>query len=299
MADWQDDQGYKRAEAFIESHDSGIYVPVDTGVGVHYPHGSNGAGPIGDAYIERGRDKRGHIRRMRTARTSNAHLVDTVSGGVADLWIDQFQPDFGITGMDAQSKYKADFYPRFLTAPRFSIRTQCFNQEQYNRIVKFIRTGMIRHLATDITGKSLFELRIDDRRALNKYRRTTKGGYTGWALTGYIESVEAGAERFVNSPTLEFTFVLVNALDGIVKSLDGLEKRRQLSRMVKSVGSFLGQFNASTPNPDLDLPDAFEEKKEKKKANKKPESDPPQEPSPPPALELGELAGTVWSWLTG
>jgi hypothetical protein len=227
MADWQD-QNFRNAEAYIESNDSGMHVPVDTGEGVSYPKDSVGSGPVGDAYVE----KRGKQERVKTARTANGYIKDRTSGRSAGLWIRDFTADFALTGTEAQSKYKKDFFPRFLGQQKYKIIAQCFNQEHYRRTVKMIRQGMIRQLATGTTADDLFELRIEDRTYLNKYRHRTRGGYQGWTLKGYIESIDDGAERFVNAPQIEFVFVLANATDGIMQALDGIEARSPSPRPI-------------------------------------------------------------------
>lgn len=285
--------GYRNAEAYIESNDSGMYVPVDTGEGVSYAKDSVGAGPIGEAYV----DKRGG--KVHTAETANGYLKDKVSGRKADLWISEFKADFSLTGTEAQSKYKKDFYPRFLAQPRYTITIQFFNQEHRNRTVKMIRQGMIRQLATGTSADDLFELRIEDRTFLNEFRRTTRGGYKGSTLRGYVETIDAGAEKFVNAPTTQFTFVLANATEGIMRSLDGIEDRERLSGYVRGKNLLSGRI--ATPNPDVDLPQKFGEqapKKPKKKPTTSNTSDEEMGPPTPPAIKVGEVVGTVWGWLS-
>lgn len=183
---------------------TGIYTPITTGSSVYWDPKQVGSGP--------------------DESSANAYLQNRMNKSKQSLWIYEFGSDFSASGSEGQSRMKKDYYQRFFTQPRYTLKGQTANQYEYQKLAKFIRQGMIMQVAGAPLqdGNPQFEafvLRIEGRESKGR-NRNMRGGHAGWTLEGYIESVNTGGERFQFSPEYELTFVLANAVEGPMKILD-------------------------------------------------------------------------------
>lgn len=209
---------------------AGFNAPITTGNGVYWLPGTVGAGP--------------------DIETANGYLENRITNEKLPLWIYDFSADFSATGMEAQSRLRKEFYPRFFTQPRYVIKGQTPNQYEYQRLGTFIRKGMLAQVtSTSGTGNAFFEafvLRVEGR-GVDYRPRTTKGGHAGWTLEGYIEEAPAGGERFKFAPEYEFTFVLANATEGPMQVLDTTYIPQRIASVREA---FLASFGDAIPKPD-------------------------------------------------
>lgn len=212
---------------------SGIKVPTTTGNGVYYKPGTVGAGP--------------------DPSTANAYLENRAMNKRLPLWVYDFTSDFSATGVEAQSRNRKEFFARFFTQPRYLIKGQTANQHDHQELGELIRHGMLMQVASAplIQGNRYFEafvLRIEGRSPPAVRNRNTKGGHMGWTAEGYIESMKAGGERFVFSPEFEFIFVLANATEGPMKTLDETYLPSRINNVREA---YLGSFNKPLSAKDL------------------------------------------------
>ncbi len=215
---------------------SGITVPTKTGNGVYHKPGTVGAGP--------------------DPATANAYLECRATNKKLPLWIYEFTSDFSATGVEAQSRNRKEFFARFFTQPRYAVKGQTANQHDHQELGEFVRHGMLLQVASAplIGGNRYFEafvLHIEGRSPTAVRNRNTKGGHMGWTAEGYIESMKAGGQRFVNSPEFEFVFVLANATEGPMKVLDST----YLPQKINSIrDSYLGSFNKPIDSKEFEKP---------------------------------------------
>lgn len=224
---------------------SGIQAPITTGNAVYSRPGTVGAGP--------------------DESTANAYLENRVTRKRMPLWVYEFSADFSATGAEAQSRSRKEFFARFFTQPRYVVKGQTANQHQHQELAEFVRHGMLMQVAGSSKNAGryfeAFVLRIEGRGAIADRDRNTKGGHMGWTGEGYIESIDHGGERFVNSPEFEFTFVLANATEGPIKILD----TTYIPQRINSFREFI--MNRGRPIPPEEL------RNESKKPGKRPKSD--------------------------
>lgn len=226
-------------------NERGLHVPVRTGDGVYYPRGTVGAGPAPE--------------------TANAFLINKNISPKAQeeneikLWVYDFSIDYSATGVEAQSRLKKDFYPRFFTQPRYLVKGQCANQYMYQKLGKFIRRGQIQQVShrlqskdEDISSYDLFTLVIEG--GLKVPGRTMRGDHSRYVIDGYIEKMDTGGERFTYAPEYEFTFVVSNKREGPTAGLDTTVTPSD----IKDVQArFLRQFAEPVKNPKIALPPQF------------------------------------------
>jgi hypothetical protein len=122
------------------------------------------------------------------------------------MWVNDFSGEFGLEGTLAQSRRHRSFYPHNLVVPTLTISGQTPNSYEYNRLMLFIRSAQRQGLDNPDDILTLVILKGGE----STQRRIQRGDHNAVKVTGYIEKVTMGAERFVNAPTYTLTFVPTN-----------------------------------------------------------------------------------------
>lgn len=137
---------------------------------------------------------------------ANAYLENAKAERIG-LWINSVQADFAATGSTAQSRTGRDFYHHNFQQPTMILGGQTPNSAEYNRLGAFIRDS--HKLGLTHQGQVL-RLRVD-KGGKNTVRGNMRGQRNHIDVDGYILNATRGAERFVNAPDYEFSFVITKA----------------------------------------------------------------------------------------
>lgn len=111
------------------------------------------------------------------------------------LFVQEFSADFAISGSTSQSASTRSFYPRNIRQPSFVISCQTHNQNEYAKIVEFIRQAQKSIVSS-------FTINIIPRKT------GVKGLGERFSAEGYIKSVARTHEQFVYAPEIIFEFIV-------------------------------------------------------------------------------------------
>ncbi len=141
----------------------------------------------------------------RSMNKSNAYL-ENVKGERVWLWINDITSDFAMSGTTAQSHKRREFFAHNFTQPSLNINCQTPNSYEYNRLGAFIRDAQLKGLSHQ---GNVLKLRV----APGGYeaKKNVKGTHRGIYVDGYIINSVRGAERWVNAPDFQFSFVISHA----------------------------------------------------------------------------------------
>lgn len=266
----------------------GAHAPVKTGHAVYYEPGTVGAGrPFrpGRSFEEIAR------------QSAPAYLRDlsTNNSAFMPLWPYELELDFALSGVTGQSRTKRDFYPRHLTTPKIIVRCQTFNPYLYNKTTRFVRRHQLHQVMAG--GTKVHQHKGDMMQLVVKGtsgpNRTTKGGYRGMTLLGFVENVPAGAERFVQAPEVEFQFVLHDAESGIFSHLD------RLAHLHEGVVNYMSAFGKYLKDPNIDPPKSFGSPKPKPETPVPPPDNDEVNLEPNPNQSIADAGRAIWDMLIG
>lgn len=116
------------------------------------------------------------------------------------IWIEEMSADFSIQGVEAQSRRIRQFYPRAFQQPSLTITGRCANDRRFNEVAEFVRQSQVDALSI---AESPLALDIPYLSTGKPERR-----HRGWRVRGYIENIQAGAQRFNPAPSFQFKFVI-------------------------------------------------------------------------------------------
>jgi hypothetical protein len=150
--------------------------------------------------------------------------LENIRGDTIGLWISNFSIDFSMGGTYAQSMRLRQYMPRNLIQPVIHVEGQMPNSFQYQRLAEFVReshydTLFPQTLVTDqqMLSFTLFAGHLGDltlfsaggkRKAkMGDYVVQGKGPHALQHFRGYIQSIQRGAQQFINAPTYTFDFV--------------------------------------------------------------------------------------------
>ena len=142
-----------------------------------------------------------------------------------NLWADEINIDFSMSGTMGQSRFKREFYPHSFNEPTMKIIGRMPNQREYNKLAAFVRESHSEalNIQQNYGEKSkaskefpTVTLTMKSSRPQQKGQpRTQKGARRGMQLEGYIMSIAAGAAKFEFAPQFQIEFV-VAASNGTV-----------------------------------------------------------------------------------
>lgn len=144
-----------------------------------------------------------------------------------NLWVENAQIDFSMSGSTGQSRWRREFYPHSFNEPTLILTGYAPNQREYNKIAAFVReshsealnVGRLAKVNTSEKTKGDKEtptVTLLMKSSNQDYKpRGQKGGRRGMKLEGYIASIAAGAQKFQQAPKFEIAFI-VAASDGAV-----------------------------------------------------------------------------------
>ena len=168
---------------------------------------------------------------------TNAYL-ENVKGQRVWLWVNDVTSDFSMAGSTGQSRHRREFFAHNFAQPSLNVNCQTPNSAEYNRLGAFIRDAQLMGLSHQ--GQVL-KLRIlpGGFEIKSKMRGNIKGKRHGVYVDGYIINSTRGAERWVNAPDFQFSFVISQAHDFL-----GLQDQDVTSHKLRTI---LGIIN----DPDL------------------------------------------------
>lgn len=149
----------------------------------------------------------------RGGRLNNTNaFLENVKGERVWLWINDITSDFAMSGTTAQSRNRREFFAHNFTQPSLNINCQTPNSYEYNRLGAFIRDAQLKGLSHQ--GQVLKFRVAPGGYSANKNNvgsYTVKGKHEGLYVDGYILNAGRGAERWVNAPDYQFSFVISHA----------------------------------------------------------------------------------------
>lgn len=170
---------------------------------------------------------------------SNAFLERTnPSSGQGErvyLWVNEVTANFELAGTMAQSKRKRSFFAHNFVQPSLTIAGQTPNSFQYNRLAMFIRQNQLD--ATRLESGSVTDfLRFVIWKKGASAKRGHRGAHRPIDIEGYVKTISAGAERFVNAPDYGFEFIITRANNflGLQDEVILRTKLMSLTQIIKS-----------------------------------------------------------------
>jgi hypothetical protein len=137
-----------------------------------------------------------------------------------NLWVEEADIDFSMSGTTGQSRYRREFYPHSFNEPTLVLKGRMPNQREYNKLAAFVRESHSEALNANVNyseksaGKKAYptvSLIMRPHAPENRFPRTQKGGHRGMQLEGYIKSIAAGAQKFEFAPAFEIQFIVASS----------------------------------------------------------------------------------------
>lgn len=161
-----------------------------------------------------------------------------------NLWITDLQADFSVSGDQAQSRMLREFFPRSFNDVTLTIIGNCANSQEFNRLALFVREAQWRALhalntgAANVNPMVTFVLHSNFPYSTNR----TKGQHRPWNVSGYVQSMEAGAIAQNVAPEFAIQFIVAeSSLHGNTGLwADSLDKIAPLTNMLNLLGAQAG-----------------------------------------------------------
>lgn len=166
---------------------------------------------------------------------SSGNLYSPTLGAKVEMWITDISADFSISGEIGQSRMLREFFPHSFNDVTLQITGNVASTQEYNRLAAFVRQAHWQGLANvnngDASDQTLtftlynntptawklaphttdVAITGDPAGALAQGLTTAKGAHRPWVVTGYIQEMQAGAERWEVAPQFTIDFIVTTS----------------------------------------------------------------------------------------
>lgn len=137
-------------------------------------------------------------------------------GSQIAVWITEITADFSVSGESGQSRMLREFFPRSFNDVTLNIKGNVASTQEFNRLALFVRETQWLALNPGSKADPTMTFVLNGTSSTNKgfpyTGRNVKGPHRPWQVTGYIQSMQAGAVAHQIAPEFNLGFIVATSV---------------------------------------------------------------------------------------